>query len=159
MSALPVILCGKSTVIANSVIATLKPEYEGAIHLLCCKLDLADLSVVVIHVILTSAQGVEQIPSLLRGENPGELDNIGTKNYSRTAIAVITGGGYDDTAVVEMREAAKGGSNVPWLRPDLTKPRPPLGPGYGEALAERVKATLKELTREGKLNEDAVIYY
>ncbi|KAK9492395.1 hypothetical protein V1508DRAFT_397941 [Lipomyces doorenjongii] len=141
MSALPIILCGKSTVIANSVIATLKPEYE------------------VIHVILTSAQGVEQIPSLLRGENPRELDNIGTKNYSRTAIAVITGGGYDDTAVVEMREAAKGRSNVPWLRPDLTKPRPPLGPGYGEALAERVKATLKELTREGKLNEDAVIYY
>ncbi|KAK9321570.1 hypothetical protein V1517DRAFT_326022 [Lipomyces orientalis] len=138
---LPVIVCGKSTTIANSVITALKPEYE------------------VIHVILSPAQGVAQIPGLLLGKNPGELDNIGTRNYSQKAIALVTGAGYDDDAIAEMRGAAKGTTSVPWLRPDMNRPAPPLGPGYGEALVIRVKETLKQLAAEGKLQEDALVYY
>lgn len=58
-----------------------------------------------------------------------------------------------------MREAAKGIKPVPWLRPDLSKPAPLLGPEYGKAMVERIKVTVKELKEKGTRSEDAVVYY
>lgn len=72
---------------------------------------------------------------------------------------MVTGAGYDDAAIEEMREACQEKSNVPWLRPDLSKPTPPLGPGYGEALVERVKVCLRELAEGGKSKGDGVYFY
>ncbi|KAL8722227.1 MAG: hypothetical protein Q9181_007537, partial [Wetmoreana brouardii] len=138
-SAIPVILCGKSQEIARGVIAELQPEYE------------------VIHLILSTSAGKAEIPSLLRGEVPpaNDADNLGIKNYSEAPTAVILGGGYEDSHVAEMRQACQDDSKIPWLRPDLSKPAPPLGPEYGKARVQRVKSCLSNLEEGGKMNEDA----
>ena len=157
----PIVLCGKSTVIATAVIASLKPEYEGTVHPNNTPICSSNLLTPVIHVILSPRAGVSEIQALLKGESPtiSDSEQLGSKNYSKPAIAVVTGAGYDDAAVAEMREACKGTRHVPWLRPDLEKPAPPLGPGYGEAMVERVKVCLKELAADGKLGEDRVYFY
>jgi hypothetical protein len=72
--------------------------------------------------------------------------------------AIVTGGGYDDANVKEMRDACKGESNVPWLRPDMSA-LPPQGPGYGPAMAEKVKACLGRLVKDVKMEEDGVYHY
>ena len=114
----------------------------------------------VVHVILSVEAGVSQIPALLRGERPpsGDEENLSTRNYSKPPAAVITGGGYDDAMVKEMRDACQSESHVPWLRPDMNA-LPPQGPGYGAAIAEKVKACLTKLAKEGKMNEDGVHYF
>jgi hypothetical protein len=56
-----------------------------------------------------------------------------------------------------MRDACKGESNVPWLRPDMNA-LPRQGPGHGPAMAEKVKACLGRL-KDGKMKEDGVYYY
>jgi hypothetical protein len=72
--------------------------------------------------------------------------------------AIVTGGGYDDANVKEMRDACKGESNVPWLRPDMSA-LPPQGPGYGAAMAEKIKACLGRLVKDVKMKEDGVYHY
>ena len=72
---------------------------------------------------------------------------------------MILGGGYDDTDFALLREACKGKSNLPWLRLDMSKTRPPPGPGYGEAMMERVKICLRGLAEEGKTEGDGVYFY
>ncbi len=161
---LPVILCGKTPQIATGVIASLKPEYEGIISSFQ-GLEQPHppqlLNLPVLHVILSPSAGTAEIPAILRGEVPAttETENLGSKAYSKKAVAVIMGGGYDDAAIAEMRKACQGAGNVPWLRPDLTKAAPPLGPGYGEALVERVKALLKELAEKDEMGRDGVYFY
>ncbi|KAF7537062.1 hypothetical protein G7054_g4022 [Neopestalotiopsis clavispora] len=143
----PVILCGKTEAIGTGVIAELKPEYE------------------VIHFVMTPESGVVQIPAILKGEQQVPADSeLGSKDYSQPVAAVILGGGYDDAAVDTMLQATKqqegsGARAVPWLRPDLTKPAPPLGPAYGKAMVRRVKELLPQLERENKINATEVHYY
>jgi hypothetical protein len=118
------------------------------------------LSSLVIHVILSIEAGVSVIPALLRGERPRSTDeeNVGTRNYLKPPAAIVTGGGYDDANVKEMRDACKGESNVPWLRPDMNA-LPPRGPGYGSAIAEKIKACLDKLAKDLKMKEDGVYYF
>ncbi|KUJ06907.1 uncharacterized protein LY89DRAFT_661557 [Mollisia scopiformis] len=141
--AIPIILCGKSPQIATGVKNSLMPEYD------------------VIHIILTPSAGITEIPSILSGSDLDSNDNIGSQNYSKPAQAVVTGAGYDEEAVEKMRKAcsAKGGSRVPWLRPDTSIPTPPLGPKYGEAMVRRVKGCLRELEEEGRMEGDGVYFY
>ena len=82
MTSLPVILCGKTPQIATTVIGSLKPEFE------------------VIHVFLNPGNGKEEIPRILGGQAPAQVGtpNLGTMNYTKEAVAVITGAGYDDAA-------------------------------------------------------------
>ncbi|OBT70348.1 hypothetical protein VE03_00320 [Pseudogymnoascus sp. 23342-1-I1] len=129
---LRVILCGQTVQIANGVKAGLLPEYET------------------IHVVFSAATGAKDIPLLLSGQTPlvAEEPNAGTGNYSQKADAIITGGAYDDEKFHEMRSACAelpGNGGVPWLRPNMSTPTPPLGPAYGKAMVERCKACLKEL--------------
>ena len=119
-----------------------------------------------IHFILTPSAGAAEIPALLQGKAPPASsdhadDNIGSNNYSKTAVAVVTGGGYEDDDVEMMRDACRveGCKAVPWLRPDLSKPTPPLGPEYGRHMVARVKACLAALEREGNIEADAVVFY
>jgi hypothetical protein len=86
-------------------------------------------------------------------------DNVGTKNYSSKALAVVTGGGYDDEAFETMRKACEGKSSVPWLRPDLSVARPPIGPQYGGQIAERAKQCLEGLEKAGQGDKDGVYLY
>jgi len=111
--------------------------------------------------ILSLEAGVLELPVLLRGEklSPGDPDNIGTKNYSKQAEAILVGGGYDEAMVSEMREACKGVSKVPWLRLDKSKPMPEVGPAYGAAVVERSKSALGQLAKEGKMGSDGLYFY
>jgi len=158
---IPVVVCGKQAVIATSVKTSLQPEYEGAAVTAYTVPNLLQLTSTVIHVALTPSVGASEIPVLLQGGTPSPIDteNVGTKNYSKPPAAVIIGAGYDDTDFAELREGCKGKSNVPWLRIDMSKPMPPPGPGYGEAIVERVKVCLRGLAEEGKMEGDAIYWY
>ncbi|KAI0441065.1 hypothetical protein F4803DRAFT_552481 [Xylaria telfairii] len=138
----PVIVCGKTEGIGRVVIAGLKPEYD------------------VIHFVPTRESGVVQIPAILKGEqSPPSDSTLGSKDYSKPPVAIILGGGYDDAEFDAIKKASEGIKPLPWLRPDLTKPAPPLGPEYGKAMVARVKELLVQLENEGKMNEDEVQWY
>lgn len=118
------------------------------------------ISVAVIHFVMTPESGAAQIPAILRGGPPPLSDSaLGSKEYSKTPIAVLLGAGYDDAATKLMMEASAGIKPIPWLRPDMSKPAPPLGPEYGKALVARIKVLLEQLDREGKLEEEKVHWY
>ncbi|KAG9200764.1 hypothetical protein G6514_006620 [Epicoccum nigrum] len=138
----PVILCGKTEAIGAVVIENLKPEFE------------------VVQFVQTVEAGKQQIPALLRGENLGSAgSNIGSKNYERTPVAVLLGAAFNDQGIEELREAAKDTKNVPWLRPDTSKPTPPFGPEYGKAMVTRIKSAMKELEEQGKLDGNGDIVW
>lgn len=67
-------------------------------------------------------------------------------------MAVVAGAGYDDEDIAAMRDACTGkeGGGAPWLRPDLDAKMPSEGPEYGKATAERIKACMKALQKDGK---------
>lgn len=76
-------------------------------------------------------QGIAEIPSA--------LDKV---------FAVVTGGGYDDEAFAKMKDATIGCKEIPWLRPDKTKPGPQgLPTEYAKAVAQRTKDTLNSIDR------------
>ena len=109
--------------------------------------------------ILTPEAGVAEIPLLVQGESLPKSDNIGTQNYQKPPVAVVTGGGYDDESFEKMKKACEGKGNVLWLRPDLTTPTPPLGPEYGKAMVSRVKACMKKLAEDGEMGGDGVYFF
>jgi len=144
----PIVLCAGSPAIASVVINGLKPEYD------------------VIHLILSTSAEVADIPALLRGEappnqneNPEEGEKIASNDYSKPPQAIVAGGGYDAAAVEEMRAACKGLKGVPWLRADVTKPAPPLGPEYGKMMVKRTKDCLNELVANGKMDVDEIVWF
>jgi hypothetical protein len=114
---------------------------------------------------MTPAAGAEQIPLLLSGEKSVPANSeLGTKNYDRMPEVVIMGGGYDDAATEQMMAATAATGNaksVPWLRPDLNKPAPPLSDkkAYGQALVDRIKELIPQLRREGKYDTAEVQCY
>jgi len=139
---MPVILCGGRPAIVNAAKAAYLPEYE------------------VIHTIIGAPVGVQELPILLAGKVPPPSEtNFGTKNYANPAAVVIVGAGYDDEAWELMRTACKGISQVPWMRADMEKPRPALGPGYGEHMVVRSKECMQMLISEGKLGKDGEFYF
>lgn len=109
---------------------------------------------------MTPETGKQQIPAILRGETPPSSDSeLGSKDYSQKPVAVILGGGYDDAGIKVMMEASAQIHPIPWLRPDLSIPAPPLGPEYGKALVNRIKQKLAAMEKEGSMNQEAVIWY
>lgn len=116
----------------------------------------------VIHFVMNPASGCAQIPAILAGQSAPSDSVLGTKNYVTVPAAVVLGGGYDDIGIEQMMEAASQNSAakaVPWLRPDLTIPAPPLGPEYGKAIVQRLKRLLTELQVDGRLNAGANVYW
>jgi hypothetical protein len=113
----------------------------------------------VIHVILSAEAGAAEIPLLLDGKRLTAGDNVGSQNYSKPPVAVVTGGGYDDTRFKLMKDACEGKGCVSWLRPDMKYPMPPLGPQYGDIMVERVKKRVEELVGSGKLGQDGLFIY
>ncbi|KAF2656415.1 hypothetical protein K491DRAFT_691964 [Lophiostoma macrostomum CBS 122681] len=101
----------------------------------------------VVHLILTPDAGMTQIPAL------------GSRNYENAPVAGILGAGYDDETTEQMRDAAKGMKEVLWLRPDTSKPAPPVGPEYGKALVKRIKETVEAVRERGDLGKGGVIWY
>lgn len=124
-------------------------------HLAFHTLDTA----IVVQFIQTVEAGKKQIPALLRGEIPNPSGSgLGSKNYERIPVAILLGAAFDDQGIQELREAARGTKDVPWLRPDTSKPTPPPGPEYGKAMVMRIKETMKELEANSQLegNGDVV---
>jgi hypothetical protein len=80
-------------------------------------------------------------------------------DYSKPPVAVFAGALYGDREIDEMRNACQGLSSVPWLKMDMTVPRPPLGPGYAEHVVQRIKACMKKIEAEGMLEKDCVWLY
>jgi len=80
-------------------------------------------------------------------------NDLGSNNYSKPPAAVILGAGYEDDDVDAMRKACTEAQapHVPWLRPDASKPSPPLGPEYGKAMVNSLKVLLGEIKGDGKL--------
>ncbi|KAF2114854.1 hypothetical protein BDV96DRAFT_600024 [Lophiotrema nucula] len=146
MSGVPVIVCGRRAVIASAVREALSPDYE------------------VIHVITSPEQGASEIPLVLSGKQPPDSsENPGSQDYSRPAVAVVTGGGYDDATFSNMKDACKAFPNVPWLRPDMSKMKD-MPPGtdpkaYAKASAARVKEMLDELGVGRKKTDDGTYIY
>ncbi|OHE97072.1 hypothetical protein CORC01_07681 [Colletotrichum orchidophilum] len=141
---IPIILCGQSEQIGRGVIEGLKPDYE------------------VIHFITSAASGAVIIPALLTSKTTPppqhpDTSTIGSGNYAAPPRAVVLGSVFDDAAVELLQKAVVDDDQgtpsrkVPWLRHDLRKPAPPLGPEYGKAMVARVKEVLGRLEGEGKL--------
>lgn len=118
------------------------------------------LFLLVIHFVLTPEAGAVQIPAIFRGDqSPPSDSELGSKDYSEKPVAVILGGAYTDADTEAMMKAAAGIHPVPWLRPDTSKPAPPLGPEYGKALTARIKVLVSELEKDGKMKEEKVFWY
>ncbi|CAM1507720.1 Fc.00g045680.m01.CDS01 [Cosmosporella sp. VM-42] len=133
---IPIILCGKTEQIGKRVIEGLKPEYE------------------VVHFILTPEAGAKEIPEILQGRTPaGAGSTIGSGNFSSGVRAIVTGGAYNDDGIAFMQKAAARVAEVAWLRQDVMKPTPPLGPEYGKAMVSRVRETLNCLQLDGSLDD------
>jgi hypothetical protein len=111
---------------------------------------------------MNPAAGCAQIPALLAGQSAPSDSALGSKNYSSPPVAIILGGGYEDAGIEEMMKAVAENSSskpVPWLRPDLTIPTPPLGPEYGKATVARAKNVLAEIQAKREMNETKVHWY
>lgn len=80
-------------------------------------------------------------------------------NYSKPPVAVFTGALYGDEEIDEMRQACKGINSIPWLKMDMSVPKPPLGPGYAEHVVQRIKECMKKIEAEGKLEQNGVWLY
>ncbi len=104
----------------------------------------------------------KEIPLLLKGEVPSNPDGqLGSGNWSVFPKAILFGGGYTDNDIAAVRKAVAevdGARKIPWLRVDVTKPAPPVGPGYGAAVVARAKEELKRLEAEGVFdsNDDSI---
>ncbi|KAK2008312.1 hypothetical protein LZ32DRAFT_609556 [Colletotrichum eremochloae] len=138
----PVIVCGGTTAVGEVVIAGLKPEFD------------------VIHFVMSAETGAQQIPEILNGgKSPASDSALGSRDYSRPPVAIILGSAFTDTMADTIMRASMGIRALPWLRPDTTKPHPPIGPEYGRALVVRIKALLAKLEEEGKMEEEKVHWY
>lgn len=161
MSPLPVIACGSTNPqVFNAVKPLYLPEYAGKggnITSTCLRL----ISSVVIHNVTSSTSGAVEIPFLLQGRAPpiAEESNRGTMDYSKPPVAIFAGALYGDSEIDEMRQACLGLSSVPWLKMDMTVPKPPLGPGYAEHVVQRIKVCMKKIEAEGMLQQDGVWLY
>ena len=73
---------------------------------------------------------------------------------------MIAGGGYNDDAIAQMRKAAEGTKNVPWLRVDTTIPSPTPGtPEYAQAVMKRTKDKMLELQSTDRLGIGDVVFF
>jgi hypothetical protein len=101
------------------------------------------------------------MPFLLQGQAPpiAEELNRGTMNYSKPPVAVFAGALYGDSEIDEMRQGCTGLSSVPWLKMDMTVPKPPVGPGYAEHVVQRIKTCMREIEADGMLGQDGVWLY
>lgn len=120
-----------------------------------------------IHIVQSVEAGVQDIPPLLQGHFTlsKELANLGTQEYGKKIVAVVVGGGYNDTDFEKLRKSCIGKSSIPWLRHDISmdidprQPRPKIGAEYGEQIGKKVVKFLQGLKEQGKMDEDGVYWF
>ncbi|KAB8073440.1 hypothetical protein BDV29DRAFT_136889 [Aspergillus leporis] len=146
---IPVVLCGRLEKVGSIVISELEPDYE------------------VTYFVMSVEDGIRNLPLILSGSTPAnDKSSLGSKNYSAPPKAVILGGGYDDEAVTQLREAvtsSPGTVKIPWLKADPEKTKAGPTPGseeYCRAAASRMKYTLGSILARGDLeSEDDETFY
>lgn len=164
MSALPIILCGKSPPLVNYVRKHLLPEYEGTPLPHALYLPTHHLTRPVIHTIYSTPAGILELPLLLKTPPTipsGSGPNLGSQNYAKRPIAVVTGGGFDDEAFEAMRKAcADVTADIPWGKPDVAKMREMPNYGNMDAFGGRIVERMKEnLGKLGGGGEEGVFLY
>lgn len=100
-----------------------------------------------------SATGVADLPIILSGDAPpNDKDNVGSRNYASTPVAIVVGGGYTDDEFYAMHAAADAVKVVTWLKTDNSLLKPGAGPPSGDVLvdfanktSEKVKKILGEI--------------
>ncbi|KAJ5928878.1 hypothetical protein N7466_007834 [Penicillium verhagenii] len=145
---MPVIVCGRSTVIGKPIAEALLPEFE------------------VIHFIMTNEAAQAEIPHVLAGRDPQSPDNndVGSGNYSKPARAVVFGRGYAQADVEAIRVACEGVNREPvlWVVGDDAKApapgAPPPGEGYAKMAAQGTKNILTKWKDDGADKDEVVIY-
>lgn len=111
--------------------------------------------------VLSVEAGVTEIPMLLDGKAPPATDppNIGSRDYSKSPVAVVAGRGYDKAMMKTIRDACKGKRGIRWLTADLSVPAPPPGPEYADHIARRVETCLDALASKGELHGEGEHLY
>lgn len=114
----------------------------------------------VIHFVMSVDAAKAQIKAIFEGDqSPPSHSDLGSKVYSQKPIAVILGGGFTDEDAADIMKATADIHHVPWLRPDQSKPAPPLGPEYGKAMVVRVKERIAQLEQEGSMGQAKQFWY
>ncbi|KAJ6010144.1 hypothetical protein N7499_004453 [Penicillium canescens] len=147
---IPIVLCGRLEKVGSIVISELEPDYE------------------VTYFVMSVEDGIRNLPLILSGSTPvNDKSSLGSKNYSALPKAVILGGGYDDEAITQLREAvtsSPGTIKIPWLKADPEKTKVGPTPGsekYCRAAASRMKHILGTILEKGDLKsrDDETFYW
>ncbi|CAG7941650.1 unnamed protein product [Penicillium nalgiovense] len=109
-----------------------------------------------------------EIPHLLAGRDPQSphVNDVGTKNYSRPARAIIFGRGFDledIDALRVLRENVAGISQDPvlWIAGDPSRKPPPgavLPPNIHQLVAGIARKLLGEWVEAGAARNEVVLY-
>ncbi|KAK5009946.1 hypothetical protein LTR39_004824 [Cryomyces antarcticus] len=137
MSSVPVLLCGKSPMLAQGFMSALSSTYD------------------VVHVCHDTSSARREIPALLAGESIQPSSGLGSNANSdskhRAPRAIIVGKGFSEDEVETMR-GYEGADKVPWLVPDdakmtwsrIGKVAVTAGTALPGIVADRVDACMKE---------------
>ncbi len=71
-------------------------------------------------------------------------------------MANFAGALYSDEDIDKIHQSCRGLSSVPWLKMDMTMPKPLIGLGYTKHVVQRIKACMAKTEAEGKLKQDSV---
>ncbi|KAK3051103.1 hypothetical protein LTR09_007853 [Extremus antarcticus] len=149
-AAIPIVLLGRMAEMGRIVTEHLRPEIG------------------VINFFSSPEAAKEDLPRLLAGQPPSAPsgNDIGTQDYSRSPQAVLSGLGYYNEVIDELRAPCRGGGGaVPWVDGGLSKAQfddmmasgPPISPSQqGPASAVKVKSKVLELINDGKGGVDGV---
>ncbi|CAG8240558.1 unnamed protein product [Penicillium olsonii] len=147
MSPLPIVICALDDQIGKPVSELLQPEYE------------------VIHFIQSLEAAQSEIPHILAGRDPQSrhTNNVGTKDYTRPARAVIFGRGFDLEDIEALREKVAGASPDPvvWIAGDPSRKPPPSAlppPNYPQLVAGVARKLLGGWVEAGGVEDEVILY-
>ncbi|CAP80564.1 hypothetical protein E8E15_011028 [Penicillium rubens] len=146
-SPLPIVLCALDAGIGKPASELLLPEFE------------------VIHFIQSLSAAQSEIPHLLAGRDPQSphVNNVGTKDYSRPARAIIFGRGFDLEDIEALRENVAGISQDPvlWIAGDPSRKPPPgavLPPNIHQLVAGIARKLLGGWVEAGAASNEVILY-
>ena len=167
-TSIPVVLIGLSTAIGKPVSEAMLPEVEGKIQFEFrpCRSTKTLANLPVIHFIQSVEAALAELPHLLAGRDPqSSNDNdVGSRDYSRPARAVILGRGYSPADVELMRGACEGVNKGPvaWVVGDPAKApapgAPPPPPGYAKIAAGQTKDVVLGWIESGASEDEVILY-
>lgn len=123
-----------------------------------------------IHFIASPEAASTDLPLILAGKRPSRAsdDGIGSQDYSRKPEIVLSGLGYFNEIIDDLRatcQAGHQGPGVPWVRGGLSEAQfnemmatsPPAEPSKQAPLtAEKAKSKILEIVQSGQLGVDGV---